>query len=57
MSFIDPRVMTHRLNINPTAKLVKQKKRPMVQEKIDFVNKEVEKLLDAGFIREVYCPQ
>ena len=56
MPGIDPKVMTHRLNVNPVAKSVKQKKWLMAQEKIDFVNKEVEKFL-AGFIHEVNYPQ
>ena len=57
MPGIDPGVMTNRLNVNLSAKPVKQKKCHMAQERIEFVNKEVDKLLDAGFIREVNYPQ
>ena len=50
MPSVDPEMITHYLNVNLAAKPIKQKKRLIVQEKIDFVNKKIEKLLDVSFI-------
>ena len=51
---IDPLVIVHRLNVNPAFSPIRQKKRVFVQERDKAVAEEVRKLLEAGFIREVY---
>ena len=56
MSGIDPSVIVHRLNFNPDSSPVRQKKRVFTQERDKAVAKEVRKLLEASFIREVYYP-
>ncbi|KAL0461308.1 UNVERIFIED_CONTAM: hypothetical protein Slati_0018400 [Sesamum latifolium] len=50
---IDPEVMTHKLNVNPTFRLVRQKKRNFGMERNDIIREEVEKLLTAGYIYPV----
>lgn len=57
MSGIDPRVMTHKLNVLPEARPVKQKKRVVGRDKQQATREEVQKLEKAGFIREVMYPQ
>ena len=56
MPGIDPSVIVHRLNVNPDSSPVRQKKRVFAQERDKVVAEEVRKLLEAGFIREVYYP-
>ena len=53
MGGIDPTVITHKLNTNPSFKPVKQKRRSFTPERRKAINKEVGKLLQAGPIREV----
>ena len=48
MPGIDPSVIVHRLNINPS--LIRQKKRVFAQERDKAITEEVRKLLEAGFI-------
>nr|AAD20101.1 putative retroelement pol polyprotein [Arabidopsis thaliana] len=54
---IDPEVACHELNVDPTFKLVKQKRRKLGPERSKAVNDEVDKLLDAGSIVEVKYPE
>ncbi|XP_024014701.1 uncharacterized protein LOC112088544 [Eutrema salsugineum] len=56
MSGIDPGVARHKLNINPTYKPIKQKRRKLRPEKAQAVSKEVERLLQARSITEVWYP-
>ena len=56
MPGIDPSIIVHRLNVNPDSSPVRQKKRVFAQERDKAVAEEVRKLLEAGFIREVYYP-
>ena len=56
MPGIDPSVIVHRLNVNPDSSPVRQKKCVFAQERDKAVAEEVRKLLEAGFIREVYYP-
>ena len=56
MPGIDPSVIVHRLNVNPNSSPVRQKKCVFAQERDKAVAEEVRKLLEAGFIREVYYP-
>lgn len=53
---IDPRVITHKVSVDPSVKLVRQKKRTFATDRNQAVAKEVDKLLKAGFIREVIYP-
>ena len=57
MGGIDPKVITHRLNTNPSFKPVKQKRRSFAPERQKSINEEVGKLLRAGAIREVEYPE
>ena len=53
MGEIDPTVITHRLNVSPSFKPIKQKRRSFPLERQKAINEEVSKLLQAGAIREV----
>ena len=53
MGGVDPAVITHRLNIDPSFKPVKQKRRSFAPERQKAINEEVDKLLQAKAIREV----
>ena len=53
MGGIDHAIITHRLNVNPSFKPVKQKRRSFAPERQKAINEEVGKLLQAGAIREV----
>ena len=57
MGGIDPIIITHRLNVSPSFKPVKQKKRSFAPERLKAINEEVGKLLQAGAIREVEYPE
>jgi len=56
MPRIDMKIIQHHLNVNPKCKLVQQKPRIFVPECKKDVTEEVEKLLKANFIREVFYP-
>ena len=56
MPGIDPSVIVHRLNVNPASSPIRQKKRVFAQKRDKAITEEVRKLLEAGFIREVYYP-
>ena len=53
---IDPSVITYRLNVYPSSKPVRQKKRVFAPERDNAIKEEVQKLTLAKFIREVYYP-
>jgi len=57
MPGIDPSVISHRLNVDPNYQPVKQKRRNFASERNQAIHEEVERLLKAGFIREVDYPQ
>ena len=57
MGEVDPAVITHKLNVNPSFKLVKQKRRSFSPERQKAINEEVGKLLQAKAIREVEYPE
>ena len=57
MPGIDPSVIVHKLNVNPASSPIRQKKRVFAQERDKAIAEEVRKLLEAGFIREVYYPE
>ncbi|XP_059639717.1 uncharacterized protein LOC132282110 [Cornus florida] len=53
MPGIDPSVSCHSLNVNPNARPVKQKQRRFAPECNWIIAEEIDRLFDAGFIREV----
>lgn len=53
---IDLNVMVHRLNIDRTYHLVKQKKQSFILEHQKAIIEEAYKLVKAGFIREAMYP-
>ena len=53
---IDLNVITHRLNVYPSSKPVRQKKKVFAPERDKAIKEEVQKLTTAQFIREVYYP-
>ena len=57
MGEVDPAMITHKMNDNPSFKLVKQKKRSFALEKQKAINEEVGKLLQEKAIREVEYPE
>ena len=57
MGGVDPAVTTHRLNINPSFKTVKQKRMSFALERQKAINEEVGKLLQVKAIREVEYPE
>lgn len=56
MPRIDREVIQHHFNVNPKCKLVQQRRRVFAPEHNKVVAKEVEKLLEAKFIRVVFYP-
>ena len=56
MPGIDPSAITHHLNVYPSSKPVRQKKRVFAPERDNAIKEEVQKLTLAKFIREVYYP-
>ena len=57
MGGIDPAIITHRLNVSPSFKPIKQKRRSFALERQKAINEEVGKLLQVGAIREVEYPE
>ena len=57
MGGIDPVIITHKLNTNPSFKPVKKKRSSFAPERQKAINEEVDKLLQAGAIREVEYPE
>ncbi|CAH9054188.1 unnamed protein product [Cuscuta epithymum] len=56
MTGIDPKIITHKLNVNPSYKPVRQRRRRFARERNDIINQEVEALLQTGKAREVRYP-
>ncbi|XP_075633605.1 uncharacterized protein LOC142606088 [Castanea sativa] len=54
---IDRGVIRHRLNVNPGCRPVQQRRRIFAPKHNKVVVKEVEKLFEASFIREVFYPE
>ena len=57
MGGIDPVVITHRLNVSPSFRSVKQKRRSFAPERQKAINEEVGKLIQANAITEVEYPK
>ncbi|XP_056691954.1 uncharacterized protein [Spinacia oleracea] len=56
MTGISPDVITHKLNVDPNFRPVKQKRRKFAPERNKIIDEEVQKLIDSGKIREVKYP-
>jgi hypothetical protein len=56
MSGVPRELVEHKLHIDPKAKSVKQRLHRFAQDKKDVIKKEIARLLDVGFIQEVYHP-
>jgi hypothetical protein len=56
MPGISPEEIVHVLNVDPEARPIRQKRRKFAPEWIEAITVEVEKLLKAQFIEEVYYP-
>ena len=54
---ISPKVIEHKLNVNPEKKPIQQKRRVFAPKWNQAITDEVNKLLTAGFIHEVYYPE
>ena len=54
---ISPMVASHKLNIIPTARPIRQKVRLFHSDRHQIIHTEVNNLLKAGFIREVKYPE
>jgi hypothetical protein len=49
-------LIEHELHLDQKAKPIKQQLRHFFQDKKDVIKREIARLLDAGFIKEVYHP-
>ena len=56
MPGISPKVIQHKLNVNPKKKPIQQRRRAFTPKRDQVVTEEVTKLLAAGFIWKVYYP-
>ena len=56
MEGIDPSIMSHCLNIDPSRKPVKQKRRAIEAECYQGLKEEVDKLISCDFIKESFYP-
>ena len=52
----DISVITHQLNVYPSSKPLRQKKRVIAPEQNNAIKEEVQKLVTVEFIREAYYP-
>ncbi|XP_056862178.1 transposon Tf2-1 polyprotein [Raphanus sativus] len=57
MKGIDPTITSHELNVDPTFKPIRQKRRKLGPDRSKAVNEEVDRLLAAGSITEVRYPE
>jgi hypothetical protein len=49
-------LIEHELHLDPKAKPIKQRLYRFAQDKKDVIKREIVRLLDVGFIKEVYHP-
>ena len=57
MGGTDPTIITHRLNVSPSFKPVKKKRRSFPPKRQKAINEEVSKLLQEGAIKELEYPE
>ena len=53
---LSPSLVTHKLKVDPNAKLIKQPPRKYHLDVEEKIKVEVNKLLKVGFIEEIECP-
>ena len=56
MPGLSTKVIQHKLNVDPEKKPIQQRRRVFAPERNQVITDEVNRLLTAGFIREVYYP-
>jgi hypothetical protein len=56
MPGVPPELSEHELHLDPQAKLLKQRLHHFTQVKKDVIKKEIARLLDTSFMKEVYHP-
>jgi hypothetical protein len=56
MPGVSRELIKHELHLDPKTKPVKQRLRRFAQDKKDVIKKQIARLLDADFIKEVYHP-
>jgi hypothetical protein len=54
MSGVTRELIEHELHLDPKAKPIKQRLHRFTQDKKDVIKKEIARLLDVNFIKEVY---
>jgi hypothetical protein len=54
MPIVPRELIEHELHLDPTAKPIKQHLHHFAQDKKDVIKREIARLLDVGFIKEVY---
>jgi len=57
MPGIDPSIIVHRLNVDPSSRPIRQRMRTFAPERNQVIAEEVSKFLATGFIREVDYPE
>jgi len=57
MPGINPEVICHHLNLDPQFKQIRKKKKNIAPDRLQVLEEEIDKLLKAGFIREVMYPE
>lgn len=53
MPGIDPNLFYHKLVVNPSIKLICQRRRKMALERLEEIERQVKELQETGFIREI----
>ena len=53
---VDPKFIIHKLNVDPSFPLKKQKPRRSAKEHVEAIRQEVGKLKKAGAIKEIFFP-
>ena len=54
---MDPEFIVHRLNVDPSFPPKKQKSRRSAKEHVEVMRSEVQRLNEAGAIREIFFPE
>ena len=57
MPKVDPEFIIHKLNVDPSFPPKKQKPRRSAKEHVEAVRQEVERLKEAGAIKEIFFPE
>ena len=57
VSRVDPEIIVHKLNMDPSFPPKKQKPRRSAKERVKAVRMEARKLKEAGAIREIFFPE